>query len=55
MTETDFGFCGEAEAGSLLHVSKYFDVNVGISETVGSVKSSDLSGFGVNAGVRVPL
>ena len=53
--EADFGIAGELAVGTLIHVSNSMDVNVSVSEVVGKVNSSDLTGFGVNAGVRVPL
>jgi hypothetical protein len=53
--ETDFGVAGEAGAGTLVHVSSAFDLNVNITETIGRVTTSSLNGFGVGAGVRVGL
>ena len=53
--QSALGFPFGVGAGVLVHAFKTADINIGATETLGSVKNSDVSGLGLNAGVRLAL
>ena len=50
-----FGFPVELGVGSLVAITKTFGFNFGVTETLGSINQSKISGLGANAMVRLPL
>jgi len=50
-----FGLPIELCVGSLVAITKTFGFNFGLTETLGSVNDSKISGLGANAMVRLPL
>jgi len=52
---SDFGLPVELSAGSLVLISETFSVSLGVTEVLGKVADSNLTGFGMNAGLRVAL
>jgi hypothetical protein len=52
---SQFGVPVELQTGALVHLMKAADLNVGLDAVLGKASSSNLSGVGVNAGVRVSL
>jgi len=52
---SDFGLPVELGAGSLVLISETLSVNLGVTEVLGKVADSNLTGFGMNAGLRVAL
>jgi opacity protein-like surface antigen len=52
---SEMGVPMELGAGALIKVSQPISVDLGISQTFGKVQDSDMSGFAVRAGVRVPI
>jgi hypothetical protein len=52
---SQFGVPVELQAGALVHLIKAADLTVGFDGVLGKASSSNLSGVGVNAGVRVSL
>ena len=53
--KADLGLLGEAEAGVLVSITKSLQLNVEVSEVLGKIQNSDLSGFGFQTGLRMPL
>lgn len=53
--EAKFGIGGELASGALIRVMNNFDLNLGVSATLGKIEASSLNGIGLSAGVRVPL
>jgi hypothetical protein len=52
---SDTGVPFELGAGTTFRVSKPVSLDVGVSEELGTVQSSNFKGFGVRAGVRVAI
>jgi hypothetical protein len=52
---SQFGVPVELQVGTLVHLVKAADLTVGFDGVLGKASSSNLSGVGVNAGVRVSL
>jgi hypothetical protein len=52
---SQFGVPVEFQTGALVHLIKAADLNIGFDGVLGKASSSNLSGVGVNAGVRVSL
>jgi hypothetical protein len=52
---SQFGVPVEFQTGALVHLMKATDLNIGFDGVLGKASSSNLSGVGVNAGVRVSL
>ena len=50
-----FGVPVEFGVGSLVALTKTFGLDLGVTETLGSINGSSISGMGVNALVRLPL
>ncbi|MGZ3731651.1 MAG: hypothetical protein ACXVCG_20680 [Bdellovibrionota bacterium] len=51
----DTGVPFEFGAGALISAYKTLSVDLGITETLGSVQQSDFKGFAVRAGLRMPI
>jgi hypothetical protein len=53
--ESLFGVPFEVGGGTLIHVLESLDLNLSVQEVLGKIKDSNMNGFGLSAGVRVPL
>jgi hypothetical protein len=52
---SQFGVPVQFQLGTLVHLLSSADLNVGVNAVVGKANDSNLSGVGVNAGVRFAL